>query len=362
MLKYLQEYRSPEDARRLQEKIHHLPLPERPITLMEVCGSHTMAIHKFGIRQVLPKAVRLISGPGCPVCVTGMAYIDSALAMAAQPGVILATFGDMMKVPGSRSSLQHARSEGHDVRVVYSTLDALRLARENPARQVVFLAIGFETTAPTIAASLLEARRQAVANYTVLVAHKTMPAAMRALATEPGVGVQGYICPAHVSAIIGWRAYAFLPQEFGVACAVTGFEPLDILQGIYLLLRQVIQGTPQVDNEYSRVVTADGNPAALDMLREVFEPCDGHWRGIGVIPGSGLALRPAWQDYDAARRFPVDCPPVQEPPGCICGQILKGVSDPVDCGLFGTVCSPEHPVGACMVSAEGTCAAWFKYR
>ncbi|MBN2429851.1 MAG: hydrogenase formation protein HypD [Acidobacteria bacterium] len=362
MLKYLQEYRSPKDALRLQEKIRRLPLNGRRITLMEVCGSHTMAIHKFGIRELLPETVRLISGPGCPVCVTGMEYIDTALALAAQQGVIMATFGDMVKVPGSRSSLQLARSEGCDVRVVYSTLDALKLARENPARPVVFLAIGFETTAPTIAASLLEARRQSITNYSVLVAHKTMPPAMRALAADPGIGVQGYICPAHVSAVIGWKAYDFLPQEFGVACAVTGFEPLDILQGVYLLLRQVIRDEPRVDNEYSRVVSPDGNPAALDMLKEVFEPCDGNWRGVGMIPGSGLTLRSSWREYDATRRFAVECPPAQEPPGCICGDILKGRRDPVHCRLFGTVCTPEHPVGACMVSAEGTCAAWYKYR
>jgi hydrogenase expression/formation protein HypD len=291
-----------------------------------------------------------------------MEYIDTALALAEQHDVILATFGDMMKVPGSRSSLQAARGAGSDVRVLYSTLDALRMARQNPEREVVFLAIGFETTAPTIAASLLEARRQKIPNYSVLVAHKTMPRAMRALAADPDIGVQGYICPAHVSAIIGWKAYEFLPREFGVSCAVAGFEPLDILQGIFLLLRQVIRGEPRVDNEYSRVVTADGNPAALGILDDVFEPCDGSWRGIGIIPGSGLCLRSAWQGFDATHRFPVEIQPVEEPPGCICGEILKGTRNPTDCTLFGTACTPERPVGACMVSAEGTCAAWYKYR
>jgi len=360
-MKYIDEFRSREDAAILIGKIRSLPLRQQ-VTLMEVCGSHTMAIHKFGLRQVLPEAVRLISGPGCPVCVTGMEYVDRAIALARLDGVTLATFGDMMKVPGTRTNLLTERAAGADVRVVYSTLDALEIARQNPGRQVVFLGVGFETTSPTIAASIQQARRESLANYSVLTAHKLIPPAMAALARDPQVGVHGYLCPAHVSAIIGSRAYEFLPREHGVACAVVGFEPLDILQGIWMLLRQVLSGRPRVDNEYARVVRHEGNPTAQRLLAETFEPCDDTWRGIGCIPGSGCRIRGEWADWDAARRFPVEIPPVSEPKGCRCGEVLKGICDPVDCRLFGGVCTPENPVGACMVSSEGTCAAWYKYR
>jgi hydrogenase expression/formation protein HypD len=360
-MKYILEFRGREEARRLADRIRSVPLARR-VTLMEVCGSHTMAIHRFGIRDLLPEAVNLISGPGCPVCVTDMAYIDRAVAIGRRPGVLIATFGDMMKVPGSRTSLSHERAAGGDVRVVYSTLDALEIARRHPDRQVVFLGIGFETTAPTIAAAVQQARRERVPNFSVLVAHKLIPPAMEALARDPAVGVHGYLCPAHVSAVIGANAYAFLPARYGVACAVVGFEPLDILQGIYLLLRQVVRGAPTVENEYSRVVRPDGNLVAQRLLAETFQPCDDRWRGIGLLPGSGLALRDEFAEYDAARRFPVELEPVREPAGCRCGDILKGICGPTDCPLFGTGCTPENPVGACMVSSEGTCAAWYKYR
>lgn len=361
-MKYLQEFRSGPDAAVLIGKIGRLPLDGRRIVLMEVCGSHTMAIHKFGLRQVLPAGVRLISGPGCPVCVTPMAYIDRAIAIANLPGVTVVTFGDMMKVPGSESTLTVRRAAGSDIRVVYSTLDALELARTLTGREVVFLGVGFETTAPTIAASIHQARRENLANYSVLVAHKLIPPAMKALARDPQVGVAGYLCPAHVSAIIGADAYEFLPRDYGVACAVTGFEPLDILQGIYLILRQILTGQPRVDNEYSRVVRKKGNPAACRLLAETFRIVDDEWRGIGFLPGSGYNLDPEWQEFDAALRFPVTVPPPREPKGCLCGDVLKGIRDPVDCPLFGRACTPEEPVGACMVSSEGTCAAWFKYR
>jgi len=360
-MKYLRKFRSRKDAEILIDKIRMLPLDNERITLMEVCGSHTMAIHKYGIREVVPRQINLISGPGCPVCVTGMAYIDQAVTLAGLEGVIVATFGDMMNVPGSSTTLMNARTSGRDIRVVYSTLDALDLARNNKERQVVFLGIGFETTAPTIAASVLQARKEKLANYSVLVSHKLMPPAMRALASDPAVGVHGYICPAHVSAVIGSQAYEFLAREFGVACVVAGFEPLDILQGIYLLLRQILSGKPRVDNEYSRVVKTEGNRVARKTMEKIFEPCEGHWRGIGTIPGSGLTFRPQWAEFDAAKRFPVQVSLVSEPSGCICGDILKGIKIPSDCSLFGEKCSPEHPVGACMVSSEGTCAAWFKY-
>lgn len=360
-MKYIQEYRGRDDARRLAEAIRGLPLGRR-ITLMEVCGSHTMAIHRFGIRDLLPETVNLISGPGCPVCVTEMAYIDRAVAIGRLPGVMLTTFGDMMKVPGARTTLSHERAAGRDIRVVYSTLDALEVARRRPDRQVVFLGVGFETTAPTVAAAVQQARRERLENFSVLVAHKLIPPAMDVLARDPAVGVHGYLCPAHVSAVIGARAYEFLPQRYGVACAVVGFEPLDILQGVRLLAEQIIRGAPTVDNEYARVVRPEGNLAAQRLLAETFQPCDDRWRGIGLLPGSGLELREEFREFDAAARFPVPLEPAAEPAGCRCGDILKGICQPPDCALFGTACVPESPVGACMVSSEGTCAAWYKYR
>jgi hydrogenase expression/formation protein HypD len=360
-MKYIDEFRSREDAAVLIGKIRALPLRNR-ITLMEVCGSHTMAIHKFGLRQVLPEAVNLISGPGCPVCVTGMEYVDRAIALAGMAKVTLATFGDMMKVPGTRSNLLRERAAGADVRVVYSTLDALEIARQNREREVVFLGVGFETTAPTIAASIQQARREGLVNYAVLTAHKLIPPAMAALAQDPQVGVHGYLCPAHVSAIIGTRAYDFLPREHQVACAVVGFEPLDILQGVWLLLRQILSGHPRVDNEYARVVRTEGNLTAQRLLDETFALCDDHWRGIGTISASGYRLREEWAEFDAARRFPLEVAAVSEPAGCRCGDVLKGICQPTDCALFGRACNPDNPVGACMVSSEGTCAAWYKYR
>jgi len=360
-MKYLLEFRDRADAARLAGKLRSLPL-DRPVTLMEVCGSHTMAIHRYGLRELLPPGVRLISGPGCPVCVTGMAYVDRAIAIGRLPGIILTTFGDMMKVPGTGSTLNQERAAGCDVRVVYSTLDALQAARDNPGRQVVFLGIGFETTAPTIAAAIQQAGREGLDNFSVLVAHKRIPPAMAVLAADPDVNVQGYLCPAHVSAIIGTRAYEFLPERHGVACVVVGFEPSDILQGVYQLLRQVVRKEFRVENEYARVVRPEGNLTAQKLLAETFETVDDHWRGIGASAGSGLQLRAEWAAFDAAARFQVRVAETGEPKGCLCGDILRGVREPSDCGLFGKACTPEHPVGACMVSSEGTCAAWFKYR
>jgi len=328
---------------------------------MEVCGTHTMAIARFGLRDLLPDNVRLISGPGCPVCVTPKEYIDYALALAREPAVTVATFGDMMRVPGSSGTLLSARAAGADVRVTYSTREALALAVAAPARRVVFLAVGFETTAPTIAASVKAAAAKGVENYYVLVAHKLIPPAMRALCESDDLALDGFLCPAHVSAIIGARAYDFIPRDFGLACAVAGFEPVDILHGIYLLLRQYAEGTPRVDNGYARVVRAEGNRRAQEVLAEVFEVCDATWRGIGELAGSGLRLGEEYARFDARRAMP---PEVEEPVpdrGCICGEILTGTKEPAACGLFGSRCTPETPVGPCMVSTEGTCAAAFKY-
>lgn len=359
---YTTEFRDPEVAKRLlasiRETVAGFP---GAMTLMEVCGTHTMAIYQHGIRALLPEKIRLISGPGCPVCVTPVGYVDHAVALARRPGTIVATFGDMVRVPGSTSSLQREKAKGADVRVVYSPLDAVALAQKNPEKELVFLGVGFETTTPAIAGSILQARKLGVSNYSVLPSHKTIPGPMAALAADPELKVDGYICPAHVSAIIGAEAYGPLARDCRVPCVVTGFEPLDVLQGVEMLARQIVAGEAKVEIQYSRIVKPGGNAKAREILYTVFEPCDARWRGIGVIPGSGLRIREEFAPFDAARRLPV---PVEEPkehPGCLCGEILKGKIAPAQCPLFRTACTPEDPVGACMVSSEGTCAAEYKY-
>lgn len=331
------------------------------MTFMEVCGTHTMSIYQYGLRSLLPPQVRLISGPGCPVCVTPNEYLDRAVALCRLPGVIVATFGDMVRVPGSSSSLQEERAMGADVRIVYSPLDAVALAAANPDRKVVFLGVGFETTAPAIGGSILAARKQGLVNYFVLAAHKTMPIPMRVLANDPELGIDGYLCPAHVSTIIGAEAYRFLPEEFGMPCVVTGFEPVDVMQGVEMLVRQVVEGKPRVEIQYSRVATWEGNRKALDVLAQVFTPFDAPWRGIGIIPGSGLRIADAYAAFDAEQEIAVEVEETKEHQGCLCGEILKGKVTPFDCPLFANACTPESPVGACMVSSEGTCAAAYKY-
>lgn len=355
-------FQDPAVARQFLQRIHEAvgDAPE-PIRLMEVCGTHTMAIHQHGIRSLLPGKVRLVSGPGCPVCVTPIGYLDHAIALSRQTNTIITTFGDMMRVPGSSSSLLEEKARGRDIRIVYSPLDAVTLAEKNPQQQVVFLGVGFETTTPTVAGAILQAQQRQCDNFSVLCAHKTMPAPMEALTVDPDLQVDGYICPAHVSAIIGADAYRPLAEQHGVACVVTGFEPLDILQGVEMLVRQIVAGAPRIENQYRRFVTAEGNRKARQMIDEVFEPCDADWRGIGAIPASGLRLRANFASFDAAHRFNVVIEEAQEPAGCRCGDILKGKLSPRDCPLFGTTCSPENPVGACMVSSEGTCAAEHKY-
>ena len=331
------------------------------MTLMEVCGTHTMAICQHGIRALLPASIRLISGPGCPVCVTPVGYVDHAVALARRPGTIIATFGDMVRVPGSTSSLSREQAGGATVRIVYSPLDAVALAEKHPDQAVAFLGVGFETTAPTIAGAIVTARRQGVRNFFVLCAHKTIPGPMAVLADDPKLKVDGYLCPAHVSAIIGAEAYRSLAEKLHVPCVITGFEPLDILQGVLMLAGQIVAGEARVENQYRRVVQPQGNRKAQALLAEVFEPCDAAWRGIGTIPGSGLKLRPEFAAFDAAAQLPVTVEPPREHAGCRCGEILKGKARPADCPLFRTVCTPEEPVGACMVSSEGTCSAEYKY-
>jgi hydrogenase expression/formation protein HypD len=333
----------------------------RPMTFMEVCGTHTMAIYQFGIRTLLPPEVRLISGPGCPVCVTPNGYLDRAIAYSQLPGTTIATFGDMVRVPGSHSSLLEERARGADVRIVYSPLDAVALAERNPTRRVIFLGVGFETTAPAIAGSILEASAKGLGNYFVLAAHKTIPIPMEVLSGDPELKIDGYICPAHVSAIIGAAAYRSLAEQRGIPCVVTGFEPADIMQGVAMLVRQVINGSSSVEIQYRRVVKWEGNRKAQEVLAEVFSPCAAEWRGLGIIPGSGLEISGRYAAFDADKALPITVEEPYESPGCRCGEILKGKITPRDCPLFTAVCTPEAPVGACMVSSEGTCAAAYKY-
>jgi hydrogenase expression/formation protein HypD len=334
---------------------------KRPVNFMEVCGTHTMSIYQYGIRSLLPDRVHLVSGPGCPVCVTPVGYVDNALACTADPDNIVATFGDMLRVPGSRSSLMEQRALGADVRIVYSPLDAVNLARNNPQRRVIFLGVGFETTAPAVAASILEAARLGLANYCVLASHKTMPRPMEILTADPELNLAGYLCPAHVSTVIGGIAYQPLAQEYHIPCVVTGFEPADIMQGIEMLLAQVLKGESRVEIQYRRAVTWEGNSKAQAILERVFTPCDTVWRGLGELPGSGLSIRPELSVFDAAQVLNLPEVAGVENVACRCGEVLKGKLNPFDCPLFGGVCTPEAPVGACMVSSEGTCAAAYKY-
>ncbi len=360
-MKYLEEFRNPQVAKALAKKIAENAAGLREIKLMEVCGSHTMAIARYGIRRLLPQNIKLISGPGCPVCVTANGYLDKAIAISRLPDVIIVTFGDMMQVPGSTSSLEKERSKGSDIKIVYSTMDAITLAVNNPDKQVVFLGVGFETTAPTIAASVLRAKELDLQNYTVYCANKTMPNPMEAIASGDKVDLQGFICPAHVSTIIGSRPYEFLAEKYGKSCVIAGFEPLDVLEAVKMLIEQIRIGKPIVQIQYSRVTTVEGNPTALKIMDKTFEVCDTEWRGLGNIPGSGLKLRKEFEEYDADIKFDVIVEPTQEETECICGDVMQGISSPTDCPLFGTVCTPEDPVGACMVSSEGSCAASYKY-
>lgn len=333
----------------------------RPVKLMEVCGTHTMTAFRCGLRSLLPPEVALFSGPGCPVCVTPTDYVDRAIAVAQEPGVIVATFGDMVRIPGTNSSLEEARARGAQIRIVYSPLDALQLARANPQQRVVFLGIGFETTAPTTAWAILEARKN-TPNFAVLCAHKTMPYAMAALLQGDAVPIDGFLCPGHVSVIIGSGAFEFIARQHGIPCVVAGFEPGDMVQGIAMLLRQIADRRAAVEIQYSRSVTREGNVRAQVAIREVFEECDVSWRGLGVIPHSGLRIQKALAAQDAEQGFPnLAVPKSVEPHGCRCGDVLRGVATPPDCPLFRRRCTPDDPVGACMVSSEGTCAAYFKY-
>jgi hydrogenase expression/formation protein HypD len=328
---------------------------------MEFCGGHTVSILKSGIRQLLPHNIEMLSGPGCPVCVTSTRDIDKVIALAQRPNVIITSFGDMIRVPGSESTLQMAKAEGADVRVVYSAQDALRIARVNGEKSVIFIGIGFETTAPTVAAALVQAQTEGLKNFFVLCLHKVCPPIIKAILDLGEVKLNGIVCPGHVSAVIGSRPYEFIAADYGIGCVVSGFEPLDILHAVAMLVSQVETERPSVEIAYRRGVRPGGNPHALEMMERVFEVNEAEWRGIGPVPASGLKIRDRYCGFDAETRFSVSLGQATEPRGCMCGSILRGVSTPRDCGLFRTTCTPERPVGPCMVSSEGACAAYYQY-
>lgn len=358
-MKYVSEYR---EAKRVQAVLDEVRrTATRPWTLMEICGGQTHAIMRYGLDQLLPPEIELVHGPGCPVCVTPLELIDKALAIASHPNVIFTSYGDMLRVPGSGRDLFSVRAAGGDVRVVYSPLDAVKIAQNNPDRQVVFFAIGFETTAPANAMSVLRAQALGLSNYSVLVSQVCVPPAIHALLSSPQNRVQGFLAAGHVCAVMGYWEYPPIAQRYQTPIVVTGFEPLDIAQGILMTVRQLEDGRVEVENAYARAVTHDGNRPAQEVLGRVFEPCDRRWRGIGLIPMSGWRLRPQLAGFDAEQRFDVGAIHTEESPVCIAGQILLGLKKPPHCPAFGAACTPEHPLGATMVSSEGACAAYYRY-
>ena len=348
-------------AVRYVEEINKVAAKLGTIRLMEVCGTHTVAIFRAGIRQLLPKNIELVSGPGCPVCVTADEYIDKAISYAKREDVTITTFGDMLKVPGSTSSLTEAQGEGADIKIVYSPLDSIEIAKQNPTRKVIFLAVGFETTAPTAAATVLAAKAQGVNNLFMLSAQKLVPPALRMLLSDSEVKVDGFILPGHVAVIIGSNAFKFLAADYNISGIVTGFEPLEILRSILRLLIMIDKGSAEVDNEYKSVVSANGNIAALKVLNQVYESVDANWRGIGQIKASGLKMREEFAEFDIEKVEPIQVESLSRKTACRCGDVLRGVINPTNCPLFGKACVPTHAIGPCMVSVEGVCAAWYKY-
>ncbi len=359
-MRFIDEYRDARAARRLAAAISRVTT--RPWTIMEVCGGQTHTIVRFGVDELLPPEITLVHGPGCPVCVTPLELIDKAVEIAGMPGVIFCSFGDMLRVPGTRGDLLAAKARGADVRVVYSPLDALAVARAHPQRQVVFFAVGFETTAPANALAVVQAKREGVRNFSLLIAHVLVPPAMEAILASPGNRVQGFLAAGHVCTVMGYEEYRPLAARYHVPIVVTGFEPLDILQGVYMCVRQLEEGRAEVENQYARSVRPRGNRAARELIAEVFRVVPRRWRGIGEIPRSGLGLQPAYADFDAERRFGLADREVEEPAECLSGLVLQGVLKPPQCPAFGTRCTPEHPLGATMVSSEGACAAYYRYR
>jgi len=361
-MRFADEYRDPELARALSAQVAALAEPGRHYKIMEVCGGHTHAIYRHGVHDLLPDTVELVHGPGCPVCVIPMGRVDDGIAVAEQPGVILTCFGDMMRVPGGRGSFLEANARGTDIRMVYSPLDALRVARENPDRQVVFFAIGFETTAPSTALTVLRAEQEGIDNFSVLCNHVTIIPAIKAILDSPDLRLDAFIGPGHVSTVIGCRPYAFIARDHGKPVVCAGFEPLDVLQSVHMIMKQLAEGRSEVENQYGRVVAWDGNPLALRALSQVFalRPFF-EWRGLGTIGSSALRLSDAYARFDAERRFELPGVRVADPKACQCGEVLKGVLKPWECKVFGTACTPETPIGTCMVSSEGACAAYYNY-
>jgi hydrogenase expression/formation protein HypD len=336
-------------------------MADKPFKIMEVCGSHTVAIAKSGVRELLPENIQLVSGPGCPVCVTDNSDIDRFLDLARNPQVIITTFGDMVRVPGSKTSLQEVRAEGGDIRIIYSTTDALEIARQNPDKEVVFLGVGFETTTPTVAVSIETALREGIANYSVFAMHKLVPPVLELLVKDPELHLDGFINPGHVCSVLGTEPFEFMAQTYGKPSVVAGFEALDILDAIWLLLKQRAENRSEVEIQYFRVVKREGNPKAVEYMNKYFQTADVFWRGMGLIPQSGLKLRPEYTSYDAEVKFNLPEPLEGKTPGCLCGEILKGRLLPNACPLFGKTCNPLKPIGPCMVSSEGSCAAYYRY-
>jgi hydrogenase expression/formation protein HypD len=360
VMKYIDEYRQSDIALRLAEKIGMLT--DKPLKIMEVCGGHTHTIFKYGIEDLLPPNIEMIHGPGCPVCVIPLGRTDDSISLALQPGVIFTTFGDMMRVPGSQTNLFDAKAKGADVRMVYSPLDALKIAKQNPDKTVIFLALGFETTSPSTALTVLQAAKDKVENFNIFCNHILVIPALKAMLDAPDLQLDGFVGPGHVSTVIGTRGYEFIAQEYGKPFVVSGFEPLDILQSIYKIVKQISEGRAEVENQYGRVVGPGGNPKALEALAEVFEPREFfEWRGLGSIPHSGMKLREKYAGFDAELKFDVPGLKVADPKACQCGEILKGVKKPWECKVFGTACTPETPIGSCMVSSEGACAAYYNF-
>jgi hydrogenase expression/formation protein HypD len=358
-MKFIDEFRERDLISDLARRIRESASGE--YTFMEACGGHTAAIHRFGIPFLLPSNIHLLSGPGCPVCVTGSGFIDRAIRLSWLENTIITTFGDMMRIPGSASSLEKEKSMGADIRIVFSGLDALEIAKAEPGRKVIFLGIGFETTAPGTAATIMEAVEKGISNFYVLSAHKVMPPAMELIIKE-GTSIDGFICPGHVSVITGSSVFDFIPEKYRIGCVVTGFEPVDILQAIYMLIIQVNNKKPVTEIQYRRAVTESGNAIAKNLMNEVFEYCDEYWRGLGVVTDSGLKLRMEFSGHDAEMLMPFPINETAKNDQCICGEILRGLKTPKDCRIFGELCNPENPIGACMVSTEGTCNTFYKYR
>ncbi len=357
-MKYIDEYRNKDIVQYFAQQIKKIST--KPIRLMEVCGGHTMSIQKFGLPYLLPDTVELVSGPGCPVCVTSREYIDRAVAYSRLEDVIITTYGDLIRVPGSSSTLEREKGKGADIRIVYSILDAMLIAKKNKDKKVVFLGIGFETTAPSSAAGILKASTASLNNFFVYSAHKVMPPAMETLIDE-GIQIDGYVGPGHVSTITGQGIYENIPKKYNMGVVISGFEPVDLMQSIHMLVQQFENNDPKVEIQYTRVVKPEGNVVAQQMLDEVFEFRDDWWRGLGILKNSGLMIKQKYEKYDAEKMIAVEVEETIEPKGCICGLILRGEKKPKDCGLFGKVCTPSDPVGACMVSSEGSCHAYYLY-